>query len=115
MATSIYWNKKEIYRSSNAIFNGFYNLMVDLIVIKNIILNENLNELIDNLDLCGSGWNLELADYLHLKEDFQVFISLVKQTLDKMYNDIPNLSEDYKKIYDQFYKGLLEAQSSFKN
>ncbi len=113
MATMIHWKNKTILQCSNSIAAGLYECILDVIRDQNLFFNTEISELIERLELCGSGWHINLADYIHSKENLKIFIDLVRKGINKQYEEIQNLPQHTKDFLENFYLGLLEIYNNF--
>lgn len=113
MGVIIDWRNQTLLDCSNSIFAGLYESILDVIRDQNLLFNAEIAKLIERLELCGSGWNIDLADYINSKENLKIFINLVRKGIDKQYEEIPNLSQYIKRFLEDFYLGLLEIYKDF--
>lgn len=111
MGVMINWEDKTLMDSSNSIFAGLYSSMLDVINEDNLFFNKEISKLIDRLELCCDGWNVDLAKYIKTKNDFVEFIYLLRKSIDKRYKDIPGLPQQTVNRFENFYKGLREIQN----
>ena len=115
MGITIDWKKKIILSCSNSIIDGLREDIEDIINTNNLQLNKVLTKLVERLGLASYGWGFDLADYIHTREDFLIFMDLARRGIDKHYHEIPNLPQGTKDLLENFYKELIKISESFKN
>ena len=113
MSVIIMHKERELLRSSNIIFRGFYKSIIDYIEKNNIEFNKNLTELIEDLEAGCRGIGLDIGDYISEESEFVSFLDLIRKSLNDLYVNIPDLALDYKKLFENFYQGLIEVQRDF--
>jgi hypothetical protein len=108
MAVIITCKEKIIFHIRNAIFSSLYSHMLNTIEEKNLNLKQNLNELIERLELGGSGWGTDIAKFIKDKQDAIFFAELVREAI---LREEKELFGDYiteiKEELWRFYKEIL--------
>ena len=115
MAVIIDWKNQPILECKNAIIDGLREEIEDIIEINNLKLSPSLTELVEELDIAAYGIGFDLADYIHTREDFLIFMDLVRKGIDKHYHEIPNLPQHTKDLLENFYKELVKISETFSN
>lgn len=106
MSVIVMYNKKKLLKSSNVIFRGFYTSIIKYVEKSNSEFSKNITNLIKDLESGCRGIGLDIADYILEKKDFLIFTDIVKNSLNELYIDIPDLSYDYKEMFENFYQEL---------
>ncbi len=113
MAVYIKWDGRDILRCRNSFIAIFYEDIEDTIRENKIQLNEDLTETIKTLDQAGYGIGLDLAEYLHTKDDILRFLDLIRKGIDKYNQKTPNASQDARDLLEGFYQELVKIAKTF--
>lgn len=113
MAVIIEWKGRDILKCSNSTITGLHDEITDIVRENKIKLNENLTALMEDLNNFASyGWNVDLADHLQSKENFLIFLDLVRKGIDKHYIEIPDMPQFAKDSWENFYNNLIEISKT---
>ena len=110
---NVTWQKKLILRCQNVRFCYIHTAMMDEIYEHNYKFNHDLRELIEDLERCCDGWDIEISEYIYTHEDFLVFINLINSAIKRMYLEQKG-PWPLQEMYEDFYKELLNAYENFK-
>lgn len=83
----ICWNNKSILQCPNYVIIRFYAEIQNVIKENHIILNFHLEELIWHLDNCASITSFDIYEFIYSKEDFELFLKILKEVLERMDDD----------------------------
>lgn len=109
MAVIIEWNNKSILQCQNRIIGALYHEIARVIQKDNIALNFHLEELMWHLDeWCSCGIGIDICEYIYSKEDFELFLKILKKALDRLDDNyyakewLKNFYHELIKIYETF-------------
>ncbi len=77
-------------------------------------LSKGLQDLIEELDLGGYGIGCDIADFIKMKKDVEIFGSLVRMAIDRYQAEVPTLSAGTKERLENFYQELLKYAEELK-
>lgn len=114
MSVILEWKGDDILCIRNGVFSEIYQNMLKIIEEKKGAISRELTWLIDNLYAGLGGIGLDLADYLKNKQDFTIFLDLLKKAITKFeddYGDNSLAQESLKELWSFYNKMLLIGEN----
>lgn len=110
MAIHLEYENKIIFNGKNSIWDAIHTNIIDIIEKKNLIVPLPIKNFLEESDqgVYGVGAICPDVDQINTLKDMPFFADLVKQAIEKWFNDVPDLPDSYKQCVLDFHKNLLE-------